>query len=69
LSFKKKSPWIFAIINVWSTKKRIAVIFGGISTEHEVSVITGLQALENLDKEKFIGIPSMSQKRRAFYGR
>jgi len=38
-------------------KKRVAVIFGGISPEHEVSVITGLQALENLDKDKFIGIP------------
>src|ERR1035437_3433382 len=38
-------------------KKRVAVIFGGISPEHEVSVITGLQALENLDKEKFLGIP------------
>ena len=38
-------------------KKRVAVIFGGISPEHEVSVITGLQALENLDKEKFVGIP------------
>lgn len=38
-------------------KKRVAVIFGGISPEHEVSVITGLQALENLDKEKFDAIP------------
>jgi D-alanine-D-alanine ligase len=38
-------------------KKRVAVIFGGISPEHEVSIITGLQALENLDKEKFVGIP------------
>ena len=38
-------------------KKRVAVIFGGVSPEHEVSVITGLQALENLDKEKFEGIP------------
>lgn len=38
-------------------KKTVAVIFGGISPEHEVSVITGLQALENLDKEKFLGIP------------
>ena len=35
----------------------MAVIFGGISPEHEVSVITGLQALKNLDKDKFIGIP------------
>ena len=38
-------------------KKKVAVIFGGVSPEHEVSVITGLQTLENLDKEKFIGIP------------
>jgi D-alanine-D-alanine ligase len=38
-------------------KKKVAVIFGGISPEHEVSVITGLQALKNLDKDKFIGIP------------
>ena len=38
-------------------KKRVAIIFGGISPEHEVSVITGLQALKNLDKDKFIGIP------------
>lgn len=43
-------------------KKRVAVIFGGISPEHEVSVITGLQALENLDKEKFIGIPVYASK-------
>ena len=34
-------------------KKRVAVIFGGKSPEHEVSVITGLQVIENLDKEKY----------------
>lgn len=38
-------------------KKRIAVLFGGVSPEHEVSIITGLQAIENLDKEKFEAIP------------
>src|SRR5271154_741970 len=38
-------------------KKRVAVIFGGKSPEHEVSVITGLQAIENLDKEKFDVLP------------
>ena len=38
-------------------KKRVAVIFGGKSPEHEVSVITGLQAIENLDKEKFDILP------------
>jgi len=38
-------------------KKRIAVIFGGKSPEHEVSVITGLQAIENIDKEKYDVLP------------
>lgn len=40
-----------------NTKKRVAVFFGGVSPEHEVSVITGLQAIENLDSEKFEAIP------------
>lgn len=34
-------------------KKRCLVVFGGKSVEHEVSVITGLQIIENIDKEKF----------------
>jgi D-alanine-D-alanine ligase len=38
-------------------KTRVAVIFGGKSTEHEVSVITGLQVLENIDREKYDAIP------------
>ena len=38
-------------------KKTIVVFFGGISPEHEVSVITGLQILANLDKEKYLPIP------------
>lgn len=32
-------------------KKNIAVIFGGRSVEHEVSVITGIQVIENIDKK------------------
>lgn len=36
-----------------SYKKRIAVFFGGISPEHDVSVITGLQALNALDSTKY----------------
>lgn len=32
-------------------KKNILVVFGGVSSEHEVSIITGLQILENIDKE------------------
>lgn len=38
-------------------KKRVAVIFGGRSVEHEVSVITGLQVMENIDKDKYHVIP------------
>ena len=36
-----------------SRKMRIGWFFGGRSPEHEVSVITALQAYENLDKEKY----------------
>ncbi|WP_069649151.1 D-alanine--D-alanine ligase family protein [Caloranaerobacter ferrireducens] len=38
-------------------KKRVGVIFGGRSVEHEVSVITGLQVIENIDKSKYEVIP------------
>ncbi len=38
-------------------KKKCLVIFGGKSVEHEVSVITGLQVIENMDKERYIPIP------------
>jgi len=34
-------------------KKSIGVIFGGQSVEHEVSIISGLQVVENLDSNKF----------------
>lgn len=33
--------------------KKIGIIYGGKSVEHEVSIITGLQAYENLDKSKY----------------
>src|ERR1700733_6456391 len=34
-------------------KTRIAVFFGGRSPEHDVSVVTGLQALQALDQARF----------------
>lgn len=37
--------------------KNIAIIFGGVSPEHEVSVITGIQVVENIDKTKYLPIP------------
>ena len=38
-------------------KIRVAVLFGGKSVEHEVSVISGIQALEHLDLEKYDPTP------------
>ena len=38
-------------------KLNIGVIFGGKSVEHEISVITALQAMDNIDKEKYEIIP------------
>tara|TARA_R110002096_G_scaffold350978_1_gene544117 strand:- start:385 stop:1611 length:1227 start_codon:yes stop_codon:yes gene_type:complete len=38
-------------------KKVIAVVFGGRSVEHDVSILTGLQFLEALDPGKYDGLP------------
>lgn len=35
----------------------MAVLFGGRSPEHDVSIVTGLQALEALDQDRFSGFP------------
>ena len=33
--------------------KKIAVIFGGMSTEHDVSIVSGISIIKNLNKEKY----------------
>ena len=43
-------------------KKKIGVIFGGRSVEHEVSVITGMQVVENLDKSRYEAVPIFIDK-------
>jgi len=35
------------------SKIKLGVIFGGISTEHDVSVVSGTSVIENLDKTKY----------------
>lgn len=35
------------------SKLKLGVVFGGISTEHDVSVVSGTSVIENLDKEKY----------------
>ncbi|WP_353092700.1 D-alanine--D-alanine ligase family protein [Tissierella praeacuta] len=37
--------------------KKVGIIFGGKSVEHEVSVITGMQIIENIDKSKYEVVP------------
>ena len=34
-------------------KKNLGVLFGGQSTEHDVSIVSGLSILKNLDKDRF----------------
>lgn len=48
-------------------KLTLALLFGGKSTEHEVSVITALQAYENLNKEKYDILPIYQSKKGDFY--
>lgn len=37
--------------------KTVGVIFGGVTCEHDVSVVTGLQLIENVDKSKYQVVP------------
>ncbi len=45
------------------SKLRLAVLFGGITVEHEVSVITGLQLMKHVDQEKYDLVPLYIDKR------
>ena len=48
-------------------KINLAVIFGGSSVEHEVSVISAVQAMHSLDKEKYEIYPVYITKKNEFY--
>ena len=48
-------------------KTRLAVLFGGKSVEHEVSVISGIQAIMNMDTEKYDVIPIYMTKNNEMY--
>lgn len=48
-------------------KIKVGVFFGGKSVEHEVSIITALQAVENMDKEKYEIIPIYITKQNKMY--
>ena len=46
---------------------KVGVIFGGESVEHEVSIISAVQAMQNLDKEKYEIVPIYITKDREMY--
>ena len=48
-------------------KTRVALLFGGRSVEHEVSVISGIQAYMHIDKEKYDVCPVYMTKNGDFY--
>lgn len=48
-------------------KIKVGVIFGGESVEHEVSVISAMQAMNKLDQEKYEIIPIYITKDREWY--
>lgn len=48
-------------------KTKIGVFFGGNSVEHEVSIITAIQAIENMDKDKYDIIPIYIAKNNKMY--
>ena len=48
-------------------KIKVAVIFGGESVEHEVSIISAMQAINKLDLEKYEVVPIYITKDREWY--
>ena len=48
-------------------KTRLGVIFGGTSTEHEVSIVSGTSVIKNLNKEKYEIYPIYIDKAGEWY--
>lgn len=48
-------------------KKKLGVIFGGMSTEHDVSIVSGTSVISNLDKSKYDIFPIYIDKNGIWY--
>ena len=48
-------------------KIKVGVIFGGPTVEHEVSIISAVQAMSHLDKQKYEIVPIYITKDRTWY--
>lgn len=49
------------------SKLKVAVIFGGTSTEHDVSIVSGTSVIQNLNKEKYEIYPTYIDKEGNWY--
>ena len=49
------------------SKSKIGVVFGGKSTEHDVSIVSGTSVIKNLDKEKYEITPIYISKEGKWY--
>lgn len=48
-------------------KIRVGVLFGGVSVEHEISIISAVQAMQSMDTNKYEIIPIYMAKDRTWY--
>ena len=48
-------------------KLKVGFIYGGISTEHEISIISALQAINNMNLDKYDVVPIYLSKNGVFY--
>ena len=48
-------------------KIKVGVLFGGVSVEHEISIISAVQAMNNMDQDKYDIVPIYISKDRTFY--
>ena len=49
------------------SKIKLGIIFGGMSTEHDVSVVSGTSVISNLNKEKYEIYPIYIDKQGIWY--
>ena len=49
------------------SKLKLGVIFGGVSSEHDVSIVSGTSVIKNLDKEKYEILPIYISKDGKWY--
>lgn len=49
------------------SKLKVAVIFGGTSTEHDVSIVSGTSVIQNLNKEKYEIYPTYIDREGNWY--